>query len=116
MHIRVLKQALNHGLVLRKVHRVIQFNQEDWLKPYIDINTKLRKDAKNEFEKDFFKLMNNSAFGETMENVRKDRDSKLVITDKKRNKLVSEPNYYRTKRFSENLLAIEMQKSKNKNE
>ena len=116
MHIRVLKQALNYGLVLRKVHRVIQFNQEDWLKPYIDINTKLRKDAKNEFEKDFFKLMNNSAFGETMENVRKDRDSKLVITDKKRNKLVSEPNYHRTKRFSENLLAIEMKKSKNKNE
>ena len=50
IHIRVLKQALNHGLVLRKVHRVIQFNQEDWLKPYIDINTKLRKEAKNDFE------------------------------------------------------------------
>ena len=60
MHIRVLKQALNHGLVLRKVHRVIQFNQEDWLKPYIDMNTKLRKEAKNDFEKDLFKLMNNS--------------------------------------------------------
>ena len=54
MHIRVLKQALNHGLVLRKVHRVIQFNQEDWLKPYIDMNTKLRKEAKNDFEQDFF--------------------------------------------------------------
>ena len=60
--------------------------------------------------------MNNSAFGETMENVRKDSDSKLVTTDKKRNKLVSEPNYHRTKRFSENLLAIEIKKSKNKNE
>ena len=54
MHIGVLKQALNHGLVLREVHRVIQFNQEDWLKPYIDMNTKLRKEAKNDFEQDFF--------------------------------------------------------------
>ena len=74
MHIKVLKQALNHGLVFKKVHRVIQFNQEDSLKPYIDMNTKLRREAKNDFEKDFFKLMNNSAFGKTMENVRKHRD------------------------------------------
>ena len=77
IHIRVLKQALNHGLVLRKVHRVIQFNQEDWLKPYIDMNTKLRKEAKKDFEKDFFKLINNSVFGKTMKNARKHRDFKL---------------------------------------
>ena len=76
------------------------------------MNTKLRKEAKNEFEKDFFKLMNNSVFGKTMENVRKHRDIKLVTTDEKRNKLVSEPNYHTTKRFSENLLAIEMKKTK----
>ena len=76
------------------------------------MNTKLRKEAKNEFEKDFFKLMNNSVFGKTMENVRKHRDIKLVTTDVKRNKLVSEPNYHTTKRFSENLLAIEMKKTK----
>ena len=81
-----------------------------WL--YIDMNTKLRKEAKNEFEKDFFKLMNNSVFGKTMENVRKHRDIKLVTTDEKRNKLVSEPNYHTTKHFSENLLAIEMKKTK----
>ena len=59
MHIKVVKQALTHGLVLKKVHRVIQFNQKDWLKPSIDMNTKLAKEAKNDFEKDFFKLINN---------------------------------------------------------
>ena len=55
VHIRALKQALNHGLILKKVHKVIQFNQKAWLKPYINMNTELRKKAKNEFEKDFFK-------------------------------------------------------------
>ena len=112
VHIKALKQALNHVLILKKVHRVIQFNQKAWLKPYIDMNTKLRKEAKNEFEKDFFKLMNNSVFGKTMENVRKHRDINLVTTDEKRNKLVLEPNYHTTKRFSENFLAIEMKKTK----
>ena len=76
------------------------------------MNTKLRKEAKNEFEKDFFKLMNNSVFGKTMENMRKHRDIKLVLTDEKKKKLVSEPNYYTTKTFSENLLLIEMKKTK----
>ena len=76
------------------------------------MNTKLRKKAKNEFGKDFFTLMNNSVFGKTMENERKDRDIKLVTTDKRRNQLVSEPNYHTTKYFSENLLAIEMKKTK----
>ena len=94
------------------MHRVIKFNQEAWLKPYIDMNTKLRKEAKNEFEKDFFKLMNNSVFRKTMENVRKHRDIKLGTTEEKRIKLVSEPNYHTTKQFSENLLAIEMKKAK----
>ena len=103
VHIRSLKQALNHGLILKKVHRVIQFYQEAWLKPYIDTNTEKRKDAKNDLEKDFFKMMNNAVF-----------DIKLVRTDKRRNRLVSEPNYHTTKWFSEKLLAIEMKKTKKK--
>ena len=76
------------------------------------MNTKLRKEAKNDFEKDFFKLMNNSAFGKTMENVRKHIDNKLVTADKRRNYLVSEPNYHTRKWFSLCLLAIEMKKIK----
>ena len=77
------------------------------LETYIDMNTELRKEAKNDFEKDFFKLMNNAVFRKTMENVRKHRDIKLVTTDKRRNQLASEPNYHTTKYFSENLMAIE---------
>ena len=108
VHINSLKQALNHGLKLIKIYRVIEFNQEAWLKPYIDMNTELRKAAKNDFEKDLFKLMNNSVFGKTMENIRKHRDIKLVTTDRKRSKLVSEPNYH----ISEDLSIIEMKKTK----
>ena len=111
-HIRALKQALNHGLKSKKVCRVIQFYQKAWLKPYIDMNTELRKNAKNEFEKNFFKLMNDSVFGKTMENVRNHRDIKLVTSDKRRKRLVSEPNYHSHKKFSEHLMAIEMKKTR----
>ena len=76
------------------------------------MNTKLRTEPKNEFEKDFFKLMNNSVFGKTMENLRNHTDIKLVTNNERRNKLVSEPNYHSTKHFSENLLVIEMRKTK----
>ena len=76
------------------------------------MNTQLRKPAKNDFEWDFYKLMNNSVLGRTMENVMKHRDIKLVKADNRRNQLVSEPNYYTTKWFSENLLAIEIKKTK----
>ena len=112
MHIATLRQALNHGLRLKKIHRVIELKRKAWLKPYIDMNAKLRTEAKNEFEKDFFKLMVNSVFGKTMENVRNHRDIKLVTTNERRNKLVSEPNYHTSKQFPENLLAIEMKKTK----
>ena len=112
VHINVLKQVLDHGLKLRKVHRVIEFDQEAWLKEYIDVNTELRKKASSDFEKDFFKLMNNAVFGKTMENVRKLRDIKLVKTDKKRNKLVSEPNYHTMKLIDNNLAIVEMRKVK----
>ena len=108
VHINVLKQALDHGLKLGKVHRVIEFEQEAWLKEYIDVNTELRKKTTN----DFFKLMNNAVFGKTMENVRKHRDIKLVKTDKKRNKLVPEPNFHTMKLIDNNLAIIEMRKVK----
>ena len=111
-HIVALKQALNHGLKLSKVHRVIESTQEDWIKPYIMINTELRMEAENDFKKEFYKLMNNSVFGKTMENLRKHRDIKLVTTKKRRLKLASEPNYHTTTHFSENLIAIEMKKTK----
>ena len=111
IQIRALKQALNNGLKLEMVHRVIKFQQKAWLKSYIDMNTNLTKEAKNEFEKDFFKLMN-SVFGKTMENMRKHRDIKLVTTEERKNKLVSEPNYHTKKQFSENLLGIEMKTAK----
>ena len=111
-HINILKQALNHGLKLKKVHRVIEFEQGAWLKKYIDFNTDLRAKATNDFEKDFFKLMNNAVFGKTMENVPKHRNIKLVKTDKKRNKLVSEPNYHTMKLIDEDLAIIEMKKVK----
>ena len=108
--IRALKQALNHGLVSKKVHRIIQFKQKAWLKSYIDMNTELRKKAQNEFEKNFFKLINNSAFEKTMENVRNHRYIKLLILDKRRKRLVSEPNYHSLKNFSEHSMTIETKK------
>ena len=103
---------MNHGLILKRVHRVIQFNQKSSLQKYIDLNTNYSKKAKNEFEKDFFKLMINSVYGKTMEDKRILRDIELVTTEKRRSILVSKPNYHTTKHFSEDLLAIEMKKTK----
>ena len=100
VHISALKQALDNGLIFKKVHKVLEFKQTAWMKPYIEKNTKLRNESKNEFDKDFFKLMNNSVYGKTMENVRKTRDIKLVTTNSERKRLVSEPNYHSCKQFS----------------
>ena len=103
IHITNLKQALSHGLVLEKVHRVIKFNQKAWLKPFIDTNKELSKNAKNWFRKIFFNLVNNSVFRKTVENVRKHRNIKIVTAEKRRTDLVSEPNYHTTK-FSTKIL------------
>ena len=112
IHIRALDQALKHGLVHEKVHRVIEFNQSAWLKPYIDFNTELRKKAKNEFEKEFFKLMNNAVFGKTIGNIRKHKDDKLVTNEKAYLRMVMKPNFKSGVLFGENLMGCEMRKIK----
>ena len=106
LHYRNLQLYIDLGLKIKKIHRVLEFNQSPWLKQYIDFNTEKRKQAKNSFEKDFFKLMNNSVFGKTMENLRKRVDVKLVTTDMKLNKLTSKPAYVSSKIFNENLMAV----------
>ena len=108
VQIKAMSQAFKHGLKLKKVHQVIEFQQSRWMKAYIMLNTKLRKYAKNEFEKDFFKLMNNSVFGKTMENIRNHKDMKLVTSDKKYLKYVMKPNFKDGHPFSKHLFAVEM--------
>ena len=110
IHIRALDQALRHGLVLERIHRAIEFNQTDWMKPYIDFNTKLRTAATNDFEKDFFKLMNNSVFGKTMQNI---RNIKLVTNkDTEYLRTVMKPNFKSGVLFGENLMGCQMGRTK----
>ena len=85
---------------MKKVHRLIRFNQDEWMKPYIEMNSKIRQKAKNNFENDFFNSINLAVFEKAMENVRKHRDIKLVTIERRRNYLVSEPNYHTTKFFT----------------
>ena len=112
IHIQALNQALQHGLRLDRIHRAIEFDQWSWLKTYIDFNTQLRTTATNDFEKDFFKLMNNSVFGKTMENIRKHRKMKVVMTEEKYLCTVMKPNFKSGVLFGENLMGCEMGKIK----
>ena len=103
---------------LKKIHRVLEFDEKPWMEPYIHLNTELRKNAKSAFEKDFYKLMNNSVFGKTMENLRKRVDIKLVITDcldkaenEKLRKIIAKPSFNRRVKFSDELSAIHVNKT-----
>ena len=96
LHISALKFYLQHGLRLKQVHRAISFKQANFLKPFIEFNTEKRKNANNDFEKDLFKLMNNSVYGKTMENVRKHGDYEIVNTPERFQKLVNKDRYSNT--------------------
>ena len=111
IHYKNLKQYLDLGLKLTCIHRGIKFVESEWLKPYIDTNTKLRTKANNNFEKDFFKLMNNSVFGKTMENIRNRVNIKLVNDRDKAKKLTAKPNFKHLDIFCEELIAVHMKKT-----
>ena len=113
VHYRNLQFYLKQGMKLKRVHRVLEFEQECWMEPYIRMNTEFRKKAKNDFEKNFYKLMNNSVFGKTMENLRNRVNIKLVRSDEtdKIRKLIASPFYSRHVMFTNNLFGIDMRKS-----
>ena len=112
IHIRALAQALEHGLVIEKIHRTIEFKQSAWMKEYIDFNTRLRTAAKNDIEKDFYKLMNNSVFGKTMENIRKHRNIKLVNDKEEYLKNVMKPIFKSGTLLGPDVMGCEMGKIK----
>ena len=114
VHYRNLQFYLKQSMKLKRVHRVLEFEQECWMEPYIRMNTEFRKKAKSDFEKNFYKLMNNSVFGKTMENLRNRVDIKIVNSNEtnKIRKLVASPLYSRHVIFTKNLVRIDMRKSK----
>ena len=112
VHHKTLKLYESLGLKVTRVHRSIKFYESAWLKKYIDLNTKLRIESKNDFEKDFFKLMNNSVFGKTIENIDNRVDIRLECDENKAIKYIAKPNYDRSTIFDENLIAIHMKKTK----
>ena len=111
LHYKNLIQCLRLGMKLKRIHRGIRFVESEWMKPYIDMNTELRAKAKNNFEKDHYKLMNNSVFGKTMENIRNRVNVKLVNSKEKARKLIAKPNCRSCKIFSENLISVHMKKT-----
>ena len=111
IHYKNLIQCLRAGMKLKKIHSGIKFVESEWMKPYIDKNTNLRAMTKNNFEKDFYKLMNNSVFGKAMENLRNRVDVRLVNTKEKLRKLVAKPNFKSRKIFNENLVSVHMKKT-----
>ena len=118
LHYRNLQLYLSLGMKLKKIHRILEFNEAPWMKPYIRMNTEFRKKSKSAFEKDFYKLMNNSVFGKTMENPRKRVDIKVVRTcgnpkEKEQiRKIIAKPNYDRVVIFSEELSALHSHKTR----
>ena len=112
VHYETLKLYESLGLKITKIHRGIRFEESAWLKKYIDLNTELRTKATNDFEKDFFKLMNNSVFGKTMENIENHVNIKLVTEEKEAIKLAAKPNYDRYTIFDDNLIAVHMKRTK----
>ncbi len=111
LHKTNLELYIKLGLKLTKIHRGVKFAEEDFMKKYIDLNTELRTKGTTDFEKDFFKLMNNSVFGKTMENVRNRINVKLVTNELSLNKLVKKPNFKSVNIFHENLVTIHMEKT-----
>ena len=112
LHYRNLQLYLSLGMEITKIHRVVEFSQSAWLKEYIDFNTEKRKNTKITFEKEFFKLMNNSVFGKTMENLRKRTNIELVTNEKRLNKLSAKPTYVSSKIFNENLVGVHTKKER----
>ena len=112
VHIRTLQFYLKHGLKLKKIHRAIKFEQEEILKPYIEFNTEKRKNARNDFEKDIFKLLNNAVFGKTMEDKRKHLDFEIVSDERRFLKCVNNPSFKHSHIINENLVGVEKRKPK----
>ena len=112
IHIRTLQFYLKQGLKLKKIHRAIKFEQKEVLKPYIEFNTEKGKNARNDFEKDVYKLMNNAIFGKTMEDKRKHLDFEVVSDETRYMKCVSSPNFKHSHIINENLVGVEQQKAK----
>ncbi|XP_050063772.1 uncharacterized protein LOC126552813 isoform X2 [Aphis gossypii] len=109
IHYRSLQQAIKNGLIVEKVHRVIQFSQSDWLAKYIELNTEMRKKARNDFEKDFFKLMNNAVFGKTMQSKLKEMKMELVSCARRLQKLINKCTFKHCTNYNENLNAVTLE-------